>query len=394
MSSYPTIVLKAGKERSIQRFHPWVFSGAIQHTPKGLNEGDLVQVLDSRKKFLGIGHYQIGSITVRMVAFSDVTVDQAFWKGKIDRAVEARRAVGLTKKGDLNVFRLIHGEGDGLPGLIMDYYNGTVVFQAHSVGMYLLKDTFASILKELDLPITACYNKSAGTIPFKAPIQAEDGFIFGEGDTIEVNEYGSKFTINVVEGQKTGFFIDQRESRRLLEEFSKGRKVLNTFCYTGGFSVSALKAGASEVVSVDSSQKAIDLTEQIIDLNFGKTEKHTSLCADAFDYLAKMPDDFDVIVLDPPAFAKHVRVLENGLKGYRTINEKAIKKIKPGGILFTFSCSQVVSPQDFRTAVFSAAAATGREVRILYQVHQPADHPVSIYHPEGEYLKGLVLQIS
>lgn len=394
MSDYPSIILKAGKERSLQRFHPWVFSGAIQHTPKGINEGDLVQVVDSRKNFLGIGHYQIGSITVRMVSFEDVVIDHHFWRQKLERALDARRVSGLTGRNDLNVFRLVHGEGDGMPGLIMDYYAGTVVFQAHSVGMYLLKDTFAGILKEIDLPIAACYNKSAGTIPFKAPIKAEDGFLFGDGEVVEVNEYGSRFTINVVEGQKTGFFIDQRENRKLLEGFSQGKKVLNTFCYTGGFSVAALKAGATAVVSVDSSQKAIDLTDEIIELNFGSTPKHESVCDDAFDYLAKMPGDFDVVVLDPPAFAKHVRVLENGLKGYRTINEKAIKNIRPGGILFTFSCSQVVSPQDFRTAVFTAAAATGREVRILHQLHQPADHPVSIYHPEGEYLKGLVVQVS
>lgn len=353
-----------------------------------------MQVLDSRKKFLGIGHYQIGSITVRMVAFNDCVIDRSFWKNKLENALEARRLAGLMGRDDLNVFRLVHGEGDGLPGLIMDYYNGTIVFQAHSVGMYLIKDELASLVQELDLPVKAFYNKSGGTIPFKAPVTPEDGFIVGEGDVVEVNEYGSSFTINVVEGQKTGFFIDQRESRKLLEQFSHGKKVLNTFCYTGGFSVAALKAGASEVVSVDSSQKAIDLTSEIISLNFGTTKKHESICADAFDYLAKMPDDFDVIVLDPPAFAKHVRVLENGLKGYRTINEKAIKRIKPGGIIFTFSCSQVVSPQDFRTAVFSAAAVTGRNVRILYQIHQPADHPISLYHPEGEYLKGLVLEVS
>lgn len=393
MSSYPTIVLKPGKDRSLQRFHPWVFSGAIQTTPKDLKEGDIVRVTDSRNKFLGLGHYQIGSITVRMVAFEELEIDISFWKSKIERAVDVRRNVGLLGRKDLNVFRLIHGEGDGLPGLIVDYYNGTAVFQAHSVGMYLLKDTFADIFKNLDLPVKAFYNKSAGTVPFKAPIDAQDGFLFGEGNDVEVNEYGSLFSINVVEGQKTGFFVDQRENRKLLEQFSKGKKVLNTFCYTGGFSVSALKAGATGVVSVDSSKKAIDLTNEIVKLNFGDAAPHEAICADAFDYLAQMPADFDVIVLDPPAFAKHVRVLENGLKGYRTINEKAIKKIKPGGILFTFSCSQVVSPQDFRTAVFSAAAATGRQVRIIHQLHQPADHPISIYHPEGEYLKGLVLEV-
>ncbi len=393
MSSYPTIVLKPGKDRSLQRFHPWVFSGAIQTTPKDLKEGDIVRVTDSRNKFLGLGHYQIGSITVRMVAFEEREIDTSFWKSKIERAVDVRRNVGLLGRNDLNVFRLVHGEGDGLPGLIVDYYNGTAVFQAHSVGMYLLKDVVADIFKNLDLPVKAFYNKSAGTVPFKAPIDAQDGFLFGEGNDVEVNEYGSLFSINVVEGQKTGFFVDQRENRKLLEQFSKGNKVLNTFCYTGGFSVSALKAGATEVVSVDSSKKAIDLTNEIVKLNFGDSASHQAICADAFDYLAQMPTDFDVIVLDPPAFAKHVRVLENGLKGYRTINEKAIKRIKPGGILFTFSCSQVVSPQDFRTAVFSAAAATGRQVRIIHQLHQPADHPISIYHPEGEYLKGLVLEV-
>lgn len=394
MSSLPVIVLKPGKERSLQRFHPWVFSGAIKALPAGLNEGQLVCVNDSRGKMLGVGHYQVGSITVRMVSFSDEAIDTGFWRRKIENALLVRKIAGLAGRQDLNVFRLVHGEGDGLPGLIADYYNGTVVFQAHSVGMYLLRDVFAGIFKELGLPVSAVYDKSSGTVPFKAPVTPEDGFLFGSGDTVQVNEYGCHFSINVVEGQKTGFFIDQRENRKLLGEMSQGKKVLNTFCYTGGFSVAALKNGASQVVSVDSSQKAIDLTDEIVKLNFGDGAPHESVCADAFNYLAQMPADFDVVVLDPPAFAKHIRVLENGLKGYRTINEKAIRKIKPGGILFTFSCSQVVSPHDFRTAVFSAAAVAGREVRILHQLHQPADHPVSIYHPEGEYLKGLVLLVS
>lgn len=390
----PKIILKRGKERSLQRFHPWVFSGAIESTPEGLTEGALVEVTDSKGHFLGIGHYQVGSITVRIVSFQPTLVDHAFWKQKLQNAMALRHTAGLTERDDLNVFRLAHGEGDGLPGLILDYYNGIVVFQAHSVGMYLIRETIGKVVRELGLPVTAFYNKSAGTIPFKAPVKAVDGFLYGSGDWVVVDEYGSQFSINVVEGQKTGFFVDQRENRELLKRFSKGKKVLNTFCYTGGFSVPALQAGAREVVSVDSSQKAIDLTEQNVKLNFPDGAAHKSICADVFDYLGQMPDDFDVIVLDPPAFAKHLRVLENGLKGYRTINEKAIRKIKPGGIIFTFSCSQVVSPQDFRTAIFSAAALAGREVRILQQVHQPADHPVSIFHPEGEYLKGLVLEVN
>lgn len=393
MDSLPVLVLKPGKEKSLQRFHPWVFSGAIKTIPDGIAEGDLVQVSDSRGHFLGIGHYQVGSITVRMVSFAPVLPDRQFWKKKIETAIALRKTAGLTGRDDLNVYRLAHGEGDGLPGLIVDYYNGTVVFQAHSVGMYLLKDLFADIFREVDLPVNAFYNKSSGTIPFKAPVTPEDGFLFGSGDEVVVNEYGSRFAINVVEGQKTGFFVDQRENRELLKRFSQGKKVLNTFCYTGGFSVPALLAGAREVVSVDSSQKAIDLTDKNVALNFPGGAPHQAICADAFDYLAQMPNDFEVVVLDPPAFAKHVRVLENGLKGYRTINEKAIRKIKPGGILFTFSCSQVVSPQDFRTAIFSSAALAGRQVRILHQLHQPADHPVSIFHPEGEYLKGLVLEV-
>ncbi len=393
MVTLPVITLKLNKERSLQRFHPWVFSGAIKSMPDTLSEGDLVQVADHKGNFLAIGHYQVGSITVRLVAFRPVEVDEQFWKQKIDSAIAVRKTAGIIGRPDLNVFRLVHGEGDGLPGLIVDYYNGTVVFQAHSVGMYMLKDVFAKIFKEIELPVNAFYNKSSGSIPFKAPITAEDGFLFGSGDAVVVNEYGCRFSVNVVEGQKTGFFVDQRESRALLRQFSKNKKVLNTFCYTGGFSVPALQAGASEVVSVDSSQKAIDLTDENVKLNFPEGAPHQSVCADAFDYLAKMPNDFDVVVLDPPAFAKHVRVLENGLKGYRTINEKALKKIKPGGVLFTYSCSQVVSPQDFRMAVFSAAALAGREVRILHQLHQPADHPVSIFHPEGEYLKGLVVEV-
>lgn len=389
-----SVILKPTKERSLLRFHPWVFSGAIQQIPEGLQEGDLLRVVSAKGDFLGIGYYQVGSITVRMISFEDTAIDDDFWASKIRQAIDLRTATGLYGNSQTNLFRLIHGEADGIPGLIVDIYDDCLVFQAHTVGAYLLKDKLCRIMDEmLDGEIEAIYDKSEHSLPFKAPISPKDGFWKGEGVERIAMEYGNKFKINVESGQKTGFFIDQRENRALLGQMSKGKKVLNTFCYSGGFSVSALKGGASMVHSVDSSHKAIELTDENININFGGQNGHQSYCADVFDFLSDMPEQYDIIVLDPPAFAKHMKVLKNGLKGYTTINEKAIKNIRPGGILFTFSCSQVVSHHDFRMAVFTAAARVGRNVQIIQQMHQPADHPVSLFHPEGEYLKGLVLRV-
>jgi len=393
--SYPTIVLKKGKEKSLERFHPWIFSGAIKSLPEDIEEGSIVEVRKVDGSFIGMGYYQIGSIAVRMLTFQNEQLDKAFWRAKLEEAIELRRTAGLWGNPETNVFRLIHGEGDGFPGLIVDYYAGCVVFQAHTVGMYLIKDMFLDIIKEvIGSELKAVYDKSAHTLPYKAELSTSDAFLYGEEkEEWEVLEYGCKFNINVVAGQKTGFFVDQRENRKLLEKYCKGKKVLNTFCYSGGFSVFAMQAGAELVHSVDSSQLAIDLTDDNIKLNFEDHSNHKSFTADVFSFLNEMPEQYDVIVLDPPAFAKHRRVLTNGIKGYRTINEKAIKNMKSGGVLFTFSCSQVVTQDHFRTAVFSAAARAGRKVQIIQQLHQPEDHPISIYHPEGEYLKGLVLRV-
>ncbi|MBK6266561.1 class I SAM-dependent rRNA methyltransferase [Marivirga sp. S37H4] len=393
--NYPTIILKKGKEKSLERFHPWIFSGAIQELPENLAEGDFVQVRNHSKKLIGVGYYQAGSISVRMLSFKEEEINEAFWERKLLQAIELRKVAGLWKNEETNVFRLINGEGDGFPSLIVDYYDGCVVFQAHTVGMYRIKDVFVKILqKVLSDQLKAVYDKSGHTLAFDSGITHQDAFLFGEEkEEWRVKEYGNEYNINVVTGQKTGFFVDQRENRKLLETYSRGKKVLNTFCYSGGFSVAALKAGAELVHSVDSSKTAIELTDENIKLNFDENASHESFCKDVFSFLNEMPEQYDVIVLDPPAFAKHRRVLNNGLKGYRNINEKAFRNIKEGGVLFTFSCSQVVTNELFRIAVFSAAASAGREVQIIHQLHQPADHPVSIYHPEGEYLKGLVLRV-
>lgn len=395
MKNYPIVVLKKGKEKSLERFHPWIFSGAIQILPKELEEGDFVEVRNANKEFIGLGYYQVGSITIRMLSFSEEEINEDFWQRKLEKAIQLRKVAGLWENEQTDVFRMIHGEGDGFPGLIVDYYAGCVVFQAHTVGMYRIKEIFIKVLQSaLGDRLKAVYDKSDHSLPFKAELEQKDAFLMGEEKAEwRVKEYGNIYNINVVTGQKTGFFVDQRENRKLLEDYSKGKKVLNTFCYSGGFSVAALKAGASLVHSVDSSQLAIDLTDENVKINFPNQSSHQSYCADVFSFLNDMPEQYDVIVLDPPAFAKHRRVLSNGLKGYRTINEKAIKNMKSGGVLFTFSCSQVISSEHFRTAVFSAAARAGREVQIIHQLHQPADHPISIYHPEGEYLKGLVLRV-
>lgn len=388
------VKLKSGKERSILRFHPWIFSGAIKEIEPGIGEGDIVEVFSSGNRYLATGHYQPSSIAVRLFTFLKQDINEDFWKKKLVDAINLREKLGFFNNENLNVFRLINAEGDGFPGLIIDYYNGTLVFQAHSAGMYLHLELFKKLLIELlGHKLKAIYDKSSAALPHKAQLKTEDSFIFGKASEIIVNEYGNKFFIDVIEGQKTGFFIDQRENRSLLKNFCKKKKVLNTFCYSGGFSVYALKDGATMVHSVDSSMKAIDLTDKNIEINFGNINNHISFREDVFGFLDNLEEKYDVIILDPPAFAKHTDALSQGLKGYARINKKAIENLMPGGILFTFSCSQIVSKEDFRTAVFQAAATAGRDVKIIYQLNQPADHPVSIFHPEGEYLKGLVLYV-
>ncbi len=394
MKPLAKVILKKGKEESMERFHPWVFSGAIDRIDGAVEEGDLVSVLKSDGKIIGYGHCAIGSIAVRVFLFGETPPDDSFWRTRIENAYLLRKKIGLADAPDTNVYRLIHGEGDGLPGLIADYYNGTVVLQAHSVGMWLVRDAiteaFKAVLKD---KLIAVYDKSAKTLPFKANIEAKDGYLFGNSGAGEVVEYGNHFKVDWLEGQKTGFFIDQRENRRLLSEYAQNKSVLNMFCYTGGFSFSAMRGGATLVHSVDSSAKAIELTNENVTLNFPGDQRHEAFVADAFDFMQDIKDKYDLIILDPPAFAKHRNVLSQALQGYKRLNAKAFQQIKPGGILFTFSCSQVVTRSNFREAVFSAAAIAGREVRILHQLSQPADHPINIYHPEGEYLKGLVLYV-
>lgn len=391
-----TLHLKPKKEESLLRFHPWVFSGAIQRMDGEPAEGELVKVLDSNKGFLALGHYQIGTIAVRVVSFEEKEVDDDFWLKKIQTAYKMRESLGLiTDKS--NTYRLIHGEGDSLPGLIVDVYDDTAVMQAHSIGMHEIKETLAKAIVRSAPKIKNVYYKSETTLPFKAAITPEDGYLLGApSEHLSALENGLMFKVDWLKGQKTGFFVDQRENRALLERYSNGKSVLNMFCYTGGFSVYALRGKAALVHSVDSSAKAIDLTNQNIELNFPSEPRHTSFAEDAFKYLNNLhtlDQKYDVIVLDPPAFAKHREALRNALKGYKRLNAKAFEQIKPGGILFTFSCSQVVSKDQFRLAVFSAAAESMRNVRILHQLSQPADHPINIYHPEGEYLKGLVLWV-
>lgn len=390
------LFLKQKKEESILRFHPWVFSGAIASIQGKPKEGDLIEVYASDKTFLGIGHYQIGSIAVRILSFQPEVIDQSFWSSRIRKAYELRCALGLAETADNDTYRLIYGEGDRLPGLIIDIYGNTAVMQAHSIGMHHARKEIATALKEiLTDTLQHIYYKSEGTLPFKANIDNENEYLFGghSEQTHIATEKGLHFRIDWLKGQKTGFFIDQRENRLLLEQYAHGRNVLNMFCYTGGFSVYAMRGGANNVHSVDSSAKAISLTEENIRLNFPDDTRHQSFTDDAFDFLTKAGDQYDLIILDPPAFAKHKNVLRNALQGYRKLNAIAFSKIKPGGIIFTFSCSQVVSRSDFRLAVFSAAAQSGRHVRILHQLTQPADHPINIYHPEGEYLKGLVVYV-
>ena len=397
---YKTVYLKKGKEESLGRFHPWVFSGAIHHIDGRPEEGDVVRVLSADGKFLAVGHIQIGSIAVRVLSFDDVAIDREFWRQRLCVAYDVRKSIfpqWTTDNGQLtNAFRLIHGEGDGLPGLVVDVYNRTAVMQAHSVGMHVSRREIADALAEvMQGVVDNIYYKSETTLAYKASEDGGNGFLKGglaTADDIAV-ENGLRFHVDWLGGQKTGFFVDQRENRALLEHYSKGRKVLNMFCYTGGFSFYAMRGGAELVHSVDSSSRAIDITRANVELNFPGDTRHEAYAEDAFKYLDRMGDQYDLIILDPPAFAKHKDALRNALMGYRKLNAKAFEKIRPGGILFTFSCSQVVTKDNFRTAVFTAAAMSGRRVRILHQLTQPADHPVSIYHPEGEYLKGLVLYV-
>jgi 23S rRNA (cytosine1962-C5)-methyltransferase len=392
LEDYTKVVLKSGKDQSLKRFHPWVFSGAIKKMYGTVNEGDLVTVYSNKDEFLGIGHYQIGSIAIRIVSFTEVEPDYDFWKSKIESAWKLRESLGYTNDTETNVFRLIHAEGDGMPGLIVDFYNGTAVMQMHSIGMYLIREELVKAMREvMGDKLKAVYNKSSKTLPFKSDVESVDEYLFGESSANEVLEYGLKFKVDWELGQKTGFFIDQRENRLLVQKYAKNRDVLNMFCYTGGFSFYAMKGGANLVHSVDASVKAIDLTNENVELNFAEDKRHEAFVADGFEYLKDIQDKYDLIILDPPAFAKHRNTLPQALKGYKRINTRAFEQIKKGGILFTFSCSQVVSKEKFREAVFSAAAISGRNVRILHQLNQPTDHPVNIYHPESEYLKGLVL---
>jgi 23S rRNA (cytosine1962-C5)-methyltransferase len=388
------IVLKSGKEISLMRKHPWVFSGAIKSISGEVQEGDLVDVLSNHGDFLGMGHCQPGTIAVRMLSFKKEEIDLDFWVRKIEDAVQLRKNCGFLDNPLTNVYRLINAEGDMMPGLVVDFYKGTAILQMHSVGMYLIRDTIVEALKKvLGDKLRCIYDKSEGTLPFKAGIEAKSEYLFGSPGENSVIENGNTFFIDWEEGQKTGFFIDQRENRKLLGEYSKGRNVLNMFCYTGGFSVYAMRAGANLVHSVDASKKAIELTDKNLVANFPNDSRHESFAVDAFEFFNRKGTAYDLIILDPPAFAKHQKVLDNALQGYKRINREAIEKISPGGILFTFSCSQVVSRENFRKSVFAAAASSDRNVRILHQMSQPADHPISIYHPEGEYLKGLVLQV-
>ena len=392
--SYKKVYLKPGKEESLKRFHPWVFSGAIAKVEGEPEEGEIVDVYTSKKEFIACGHFQIGSIAVRVLSFKQEEIGHDFWKHRLEVALDLRRSLGLVDNPENNTYRLVHGEGDNLPGLIIDVYGQTAVMQAHSAGMHVYRMEIADALSEVMGDIVKhIYYKSETTLPYKADLGPENGFIKGGSPENVALENGLKFHVDWLKGQKTGFFVDQRENRHLLERYSKGRNVLNMFCYTGGFSFYAMRGGANLVHSVDSSAKAIDLTNQNVELNFPGDERHQAFAEDAFKYLDRMGDQYDLIILDPPAFAKHRDALRNALRGYSKLNAKAFEKIKPGGILFTFSCSQVVDKKDFRNAVFTAAAQSGRSVRILHQLTQPGDHPVNIYHPEGEYLKGLVLYV-
>ena len=391
---YKQIFLKRGKEESLKRFHPWIFSGAIHHMDEGIEEGETVRVITAAGEFIAVGHYQIGSIAVRVLSFEDIEINTDFWCERLQSALDVRIGVGIADSPTNNTYRLVHGEGDYLPGLVIDCYGSTALMQAHSVGMHVCRNEICQALVQvMGDRIANVYYKSETTLPYKADLHQENGFLVGGDASNVAMENGLKFHIDWLRGQKTGFFVDQRENRSLLEQYAKGKSVLNMFCYTGGFSVYAMRGDAKQVHSVDSSAKAIELTNDNVALNFPGDARHEAFCEDAFKYLDEHDQQYDLIVLDPPAFAKHRAALRNALKGYTRLNVKGLQRIKKGGILFTFSCSQVVTKDNFRNAVFTAAAQVGRKVRILHQLHQPADHPINIYHPEGEYLKGLVLYV-
>ena len=399
MTTHPRIFLRRGKEESLLRRHPWIFSGAIGRVEcpsDTIAEGEIVDVHTAAGDFIARGHYQIGSIAVRVLTFAQEPIDAAWWRARIRSACEVRRTLGLIGNAATTCYRLVHGEGDSLPGLVIDIYGTTAVVQCHSVGMYRSRMQIAEALREVyGERLAAVYDKSTQTVPYKAGLNAVDGYLMGKvaTPTQEVSENGHRFLVNWEEGQKTGFFLDQRCNRELVERYAAGRTVLNTFCYTGGFSVYAAAGGAKEVCSVDASERAVQLADENMRLNFGDSFPHTTLACDAVEYLKQIGDRYDLIILDPPAFAKHHKVLGNAMQGYKRLNARALSQIRPGGILFTFSCSQAVTKELFRTTVFSAAAIAGRNVRILHQLAQPADHPINIYHPEGEYLKGLVLYV-
>lgn len=395
------VILKSGKDASVRRFHPWVFSGAIKKikTEEGREsepqEGDIVRVTDNKGNFLGIGHYQNGSIMVRILTFKEEEINEGFWTSRIQEAFELRALLQLTDNEQTNIYRLIHAEGDGLPGLIIDYYAGTAVIQSHSIGMHYAKDDIVKALKNVyGKSLKAIFDKSAGTLPKTGPVQVEDHYIYQSEEYSSIGlEHGCQFKIDWEKGQKTGFFVDQRENRALLGFYSKGKTVLNTFCYTGGFSLAALSSGATHVDSVDASARAIDLTDENVALN-GFTDKHSSFATDTFKFFEQNDTSkYDIVVLDPPAFAKHQNVKHNAVKGYKRLNATALQAMKPGALLFTFSCSQVVDSKLFYNTIMAAAIQTRRKVRVLHQVTQPADHPINIYHAESHYLKGLVLQV-
>ena len=393
MTTPVKIILKSGKDQSVRRYHPWIFSGAIKKIYGEPAEGDVVEVYDNKDEFLAVGHYQPGSIAVRILSFQKEYPDIGFFRKKISSAIDYRREIGLLDNKNTNVFRIVHAEGDSLPGLIIDYYNRVAVMQMHSIGMFRMRKEIANLAAELmGDRIKAVYDKSETTSPYMSGIRSANEFLVGNSDRVVVTEEGRKFIIDWIKGQKTGFFVDQRENRKLLTGYTEGRDVLNMFGYTGGFSVYAMK-NARSVDTIDSSASAIELADENIKINFGDDPRHRSIKVDAFEYLNDINDKYDLIILDPPAFAKHNDVLSNALQGYKRLNIKAIEQIRPGGIIFTFSCSQVVSKENFRKSVFAAAANTGRNVRILHQLSQPPDHPVNIYHPESEYLKGLVIYV-
>lgn len=400
MIDYKTIVLKKGKEDSLARRHPWIFSGAIHHADNDLQEGDVVRVVSFQGMFIAIGHWQIGSIAIRVLSFEDEKIDEEFYCKRLKSALDVRNSIGLlrgncTDENNINTtYRLIHGEGDNMPGLVIDIYGDTAVMQAHSVGMHVDRMIIAQSLKKImGDSLKSVYYKSETTLPFKADLGQENGFLIGSSHNDIAIENGLKFHIDWLKGQKTGFFVDQRDNRTLLEHYSKGRKVLNMFCYTGGFSVYSMRGGAELVHSVDSSAKAVELVNRNVNLNFPNDSRHKAFSADAFKFLDEMTCSYDLVILDPPAFAKHRDALKQALRGYTKLNAKAMEKMPHGSILFTFSCSQAVNKEQFRTAIFAAAMQAGRKIRILHQLHQPADHPINIFHPEGEYLKGLVVYV-